>query len=33
MAFLERLIHVFYGLDPVPMEFCWGCLKLMLGLL
>jgi hypothetical protein len=33
MAFIERLVHVPYGLNPVPMEFLWGSLKLPLGFL
>ena len=33
MAFIERLVHVRYSLDPVPMEFFWGSLELVLGFL
>jgi len=33
MAFLECVVHVRNGLSPVPMELCWGSLKLPPGFL
>jgi hypothetical protein len=33
VAFLERLVHVPYGLTAVPMELTFGSLKLVLGFL
>jgi hypothetical protein len=33
VAFLKGTVHVLDGLNPVPMEFRWGILELMLGFL
>jgi hypothetical protein len=32
VAFVERVVHVLYGLDPVPVEITFDTLKLVLGL-
>jgi hypothetical protein len=31
VAFVERSVHVLYGLSPVPVEFTFDTLKLVLG--
>ena len=31
MAFIERVVDMLYGLDPVPLEFLRGSLKLLPG--